>query len=70
MEMIGIIDRVRTAVRLRGIDCRLDEVVELCPDLTWNQVFLAIDHLSRTGEVELLLEEGGGYRVHAYPVST
>ena len=70
MEMMGIIDRVRTALRLRGIDCPVDEVVELCPDLTWNQVFLAIDYLSRTGEVELFLGKGRVYRVYAHPGST
>ena len=69
MEMIDIIDGVRTALKLRGIDCPLDEIVELCPGLTWNQVFLAIDYLSRTGEVELRLEEGRVYRVHTHPVS-
>ncbi len=33
--------------------CRLDEVVSVCLDLTWNQVFLEIDRLSRVGQVRL-----------------
>ncbi|HXF91442.1 MAG TPA: hypothetical protein VNK46_01700 [Nitrospiraceae bacterium] len=36
---------------LRSQDCLLEEVVLQCPDLTWNQVFLTVDHLSRSGEV-------------------
>jgi hypothetical protein len=69
MEMINIIDRVRTDLRLSGLDYPLDEVVGLCPGLTWNQVCVAIDYLSRTGEVELRLEEGRVHRVHTHPPS-
>jgi hypothetical protein len=44
----------------------LEEVVDLCPELTWNQVFLAIDHLSRTGQVRVTLGVGRTYCVQAY----
>ena len=35
----------------RAQDCKLEDVMRQCPNLTWNQVFLAVDHLSRTGEI-------------------
>jgi len=44
----------------------LEEVMELCPELTWNQVFLAIDHLSRTGQVRVTMDVGKTYTVQAY----
>lgn len=33
--------------------CLIEELVLACPDLTWNQVFLQVDHLSRTGAIRL-----------------
>lgn len=35
--------------------CSLGELTFICSDLTWNQVFLEIDRLSRTGRVRLQL---------------
>jgi hypothetical protein len=43
----------------------MEEVMDLCPDLTWNQVFLAIDYLSRTGQVHVRLDAENTYRVKA-----
>ncbi len=43
--------------------CGLEDLVHRCPNLTWNQLFLAVDHLSRTGEVRLVPAKGGGYIV-------
>jgi len=43
--------------------CDLDEVMRRCPILTWNQVFLAVDHLSRTGQIWLMRAKGGRYTV-------
>lgn len=57
------IDQVRSALEQLHTDCALNEVVDFCPELTWYQVFLAIDHLSREGYVRVLLEAGGTYRV-------
>lgn len=42
---------------------RLDELVSVCSDLTWNQVFLEIDRLSRVGQVRLQSAGRGGYTV-------
>lgn len=43
--------------------CDLDEVMRRCPTLTWNQVFLAVDHLSRTDQIRLMRAKGGSYTV-------
>lgn len=31
--------------------CGLDEWVMLCPEYTWNQIFLEVDRLSRSGHL-------------------
>ena len=56
---------VYEALEQLGTDCALEEVATLCPELTWNQVFLAIDYLSRTGQVRVTLEPDRTYRVRA-----
>jgi hypothetical protein len=38
--------------------CLLEVLIRQCPDLTWNQIFLELDRLSRTGEVRLRLRGG------------
>ena len=48
-------------VRTKG--CPLDEIVFECPTLTWNQVFLEIDRLSRNGQVKLTSTHPGTYSV-------
>ncbi|NGZ03079.1 MAG: hypothetical protein CV090_08515 [Nitrospira sp. WS238] len=60
------IDRVRNALEQLDTDCALNEVVDVCPELTWYQVFLAIDRLSREGHVQVTLNAGGTYRVRTY----
>lgn len=56
MGEAAIVDRVRSVLEECGTACSLDEVTQLCPDLTWNQVFLAIDFLSRTGQADVILD--------------
>ncbi len=58
-----LVDRVRTTLEHLGAHSSLDEVMDLCPELTWNQVFLAIDHLSRTGTVRVTVGADRTYRV-------
>lgn len=65
MPVSATISRVRTALEELGSDCPMEEVVGLCPELTWNQVFLAIDYLSRTGQIRVTLDSGRTYRVAA-----
>jgi len=41
----------------------LEDLVEACPDLSWNQVFLEVDRLSRKGIIALKCESAGCYRI-------
>ena len=50
-------------VLARSNGCLLEEIVHECSDLTWNQVFLELDRLSRTGEIQLRLRGPGQYAV-------
>ena len=43
--------------------CDLEEVTRQCANLTWNQVFLAVDRLSRSGELMLVPRGRGAYTV-------
>jgi hypothetical protein len=45
----------------RSPNCNLDALVRACPEYTWNQVFLEVDRLSRTGEIELASAGPGQY---------
>ena len=45
-QVIGVLNRTET--------CDLEEVMRQCANLTWNQVFLAVDRLSRSGEIRLV----------------
>jgi hypothetical protein len=38
--------------------CDLEEVTRTCTKLTWNQVFLAVDRLSRSGEIMFVPRAG------------
>jgi hypothetical protein len=60
-----IIDRVHDALEQLGTECSMEDVTVLCPDLTWNQVFLAVDYLSRTDQVRVSLDAENTYRVQA-----
>ena len=67
MQVLAIIDRVYSALEQFGTTCSMEEVVGLCPDLTWNQVYLAIDYLNKTGKVSVTLDPDRTYRVRVYP---
>ena len=47
--------------------CGLDDVVKACPELTWNQIFLEVDRLSRDGVLKLALIGPGRYVVKVPP---
>ncbi|MBH0179928.1 MAG: hypothetical protein HP491_19225 [Nitrospira sp.] len=47
----------------RSPGCDLEEIVYNCAGLTWNQIFIEIDRLSREGDVILNLQGRGQYRV-------
>jgi hypothetical protein len=50
-------------VVLRSQGCDLEEILHDCLGLTWNQVFLEVDRLSREGDVVLNLQQPGRYSV-------
>lgn len=50
------------AVR-RTHECDMEELVRVSPSYTWNQVFLEVDRLSRTGELRLISKGKGMYAV-------
>jgi len=43
--------------------CDLEEVMHQSANLTWNQIFLAVDRLSRSGEVMLMPRGRGMYKL-------
>ena len=70
MVVSAIIARVHDSLEQLGTDCSMEDVVGLCPELTWNQVFLAIDYLSRTGQVRVTRDPDRTYRVRASRAAT
>jgi hypothetical protein len=59
MKLAAIKVRVHRALEQLGTGCSTVEVVTLCPELTWNHVFLAIDDLSRAGQVRVTRDGDG-----------
>lgn len=41
----------------------MEELAELYPDLTWDEIFLTVDQMSRTGQIILRLLGRGVYAV-------
>jgi hypothetical protein len=48
---------------LRSPGCDMEDVVRECLDFTWNQVFLELDRMSRSGQVTLQHNTPGHYCV-------
>ncbi len=64
------IARVLTALRQQETWYRLDAVDALCPDLTVDQMYLAIDYLARSGQVCLRVDANQAYWLMAlHPVA-
>lgn len=47
----------------RNTVCEMEEIFQACSSYTWNQVFLEVDRLSRTGQLRLLPKSPGVYAV-------
>jgi len=63
MSQLGTVaDRIPDAVH-RAPGCQLDELMLSVPELTWNQVFLEVDRLSRTGQVRITAMGKGTYAI-------
>jgi hypothetical protein len=54
----------------QGNGCSFDELIDLCPDLTWNQIFLEVDRLSREGLVQLSQTQPGTYCARSWMVDS
>jgi hypothetical protein len=61
-QQLTVEDQIIDIVRRTHI-CDLEEIARQCDDLTWNQVFLAVDRLSRSGKVMLVPRGRGLYTV-------
>lgn len=59
------IDRVLTVLQQHGTRCPFELIAGLCPGLTNDQGFLAIDYLCRTGQVCLTPDINRTYWVRA-----
>ena len=63
MSHLGTVaDRILDAVHCAP-ECQLDDLVLSLPELTWNQVFLEVDRLSRTGQVRVTAMGDGTYAI-------
>jgi hypothetical protein len=52
--------RVLAIVR-RKKTCNLDDLIQECTSHTWTQVFLEVDHLSRSGQLCVFCKKAGEY---------
>jgi hypothetical protein len=66
MVLAAIIVYVQRTVEQLDSNCSLEEMVNLCPGLTQDHVFRAIEYLVRAGEVCVSLERDGTYWVHPH----
>ena len=57
-----VTDRILGAVQ-RTHGCDLDTLTNSLTDLSWGQVFLEVDRLSREGQVLVTLGTGGRYLI-------
>ena len=57
-----VTDRILGQVQ-RTHGCDLDMLTKSLSDLSWSQVFLEVDRLSREGQVQVTLEPEGRYMI-------
>ena len=55
-------DRILSQVQ-RTHGCDLDALTKSLSDLSWGQVFLEVDRLSREGQVQVTRDTGGRYMI-------
>ena len=58
-----VTDRILGEVQ-RTHGCDLDMLTKSLSDLSWSQVFLEVDRLSRDGQVLVTSDTGGRYMIH------
>ena len=64
MSVSAMISRVQNALESLDTDCPMENIADLCPEVTHNDVVLALRHLSRTGQVRVTLNPDRTFRVH------
>lgn len=57
-----VTDRILGQVQ-RTHGCDLDTLTKSLSDLSWGQVFLEVDRLSREGQVQVTRDAGGRYMI-------
>jgi hypothetical protein len=57
-----VTDRILDQVQ-RTHGCDLDTLIRSLSDLSWGQVFLEVDRLSREGQVQVTLDPRGCYMI-------
>lgn len=70
MSTATLNNRAHTTLEQLGKECPVEEVMNLFPDMTWNQIFSAIDTLSRTKQVRVRIDTDGVYWVQSDPHGT
>ena len=63
MERTSILRQQILMMANRVPDCAMEDVQAGLPDYRWNQIFLEVDRLSRTGELRLIPKRAGVYAV-------
>ena len=58
----SVTDRILGAVQ-RAHGCDLDMLTKSLSDLSWSQVFLKVDRLSRQGQVRVTFDTGSRYMI-------
>ena len=61
-SLTPVADRILSLVQ-RTHGCDLDMLTKSLSDLSWGQVFLEVDRLSRKGEVRVTLDSAGRYMI-------
>lgn len=51
-------------------NCELEQLVNACPDFTWDEVFLEVDKLSRSGEVRIEHQGRSEYNIVLIPTAS
>lgn len=61
-EQESATNRILRAVR-EGSNCTIEELLTTCTDLPWEDVFLEVDRLIRSGQLRMISRRAGSYTV-------
>ena len=66
MKRHEICQQIRS-VLFAAPNCDMEDIACACSDLTWNQIFMELDRMSRSGEIVMRQERPGHYRIAPGP---